>query len=100
MKEAKCPRCGAGMNNIICHNYYGCLYECSRCGAEVIMSRQQHLQRIYTGEVVGASFYDDETGLMRKTPRLYVDLDDDVPVGHYRVYIVEFTEDEEGNTND
>lgn len=96
MKEAKCPRCGAGMNNIICHNYNGCMYKCSRCGTEVIISSQQHLQRIYTGEIVGASFHDDETGLMRETPRLYVDLDDDTPVGHCRVCIVEIPNTEKG----
>ena len=56
--------------------------------------------RAYSGEIVGASFYDDETGLMRKTPRLYVDLDEDIPVGHCRVCVVEIPNTEKGNTND
>lgn len=56
--------------------------------------------RAYSGEIVGASFYDDETGLMRETPRLYVDLDEDIPVGHWRVYIVEIPNTEKGNAND
>lgn len=52
--------------------------------------------RAYTGEIVGASFYDDETGSMRETPRLYVDLDEDIPIGHCSVVIVEISADEEG----
>lgn len=41
----------------------------------------------FTGEIVGASFYDDEKGEIRPTPRLYIDLNEDIPVGHHRVYI-------------
>lgn len=44
-----------------------------------------------TGEITGVSFYDPDTG-PRDTPRLYVDLDDDIPVGHTRVYIIEIGE--------
>ena len=64
---------------------------------------QQHGEsprRVLIGEITGASFYNDETGKPRDTPRLYVDMDADLPVGHYRVYIVEVTAEEEGNTND
>nr|DAE48363.1 MAG TPA: hypothetical protein [Caudoviricetes sp.] len=43
--------------------------------------------RSYTGEIVGASFHDDENG--EPTPRLYIDLDEDIPVGHHRVYVIE-----------
>ena len=50
------------------------------------------------GAVVGASFYDDEKDEPRKTPRLSIDMDEDIPVGHYRVYIIEVTENEKGNT--
>ena len=43
---------------------------------------------VFTGEIVGASFYDDEKGGIRPTPRLYIDMDEDIPVGHYRVYVI------------
>lgn len=68
--------------------------------SEYIQSIGNKVCRIYSGEIVGASFYDDEKGEIRKTPRLYIDMDEDIPVGHYRVYIVEVTANEEGNTND
>lgn len=45
--------------------------------------------RSFTGEIVGASFYDDEKGEIRPTPRLYIDMDEDIPVGHHRVYVIE-----------
>lgn len=45
--------------------------------------------RSFTGEIVGASFYDDEKGETRPTPRLYIDMDEDIPVGHHRVYVIE-----------
>lgn len=51
--------------------------------------------RSFTGEIVGASFYDDEKGEIRPTPRLYIDMDEDIPVGHHRVYVIEVTEDKE-----
>ena len=69
------------------------LGKCMEIGGENVLS-------VVKGEIVGASFYDDEKGEIRKTPRLYVDLDDDIPVGHYRVYIVEVAEDTKGNTDD
>lgn len=47
--------------------------------------------RSFTGEIVGASFYDDEKGEIRPTPRLYIDMDEDIPVGHHRVYVIEVT---------
>lgn len=56
--------------------------------------------RITSGEIVGVSFYDDEKGKPRKNPRLYIDMDEDMPVGHYRVYIVGVTANEKWNTND
>lgn len=49
------------------------------------------LIRSFTGEVVGASFYDDEKSEIRPTPRLYIDMDEDIPVGHHRVYVIEVT---------
>ena len=49
--------------------------------------------RFSTGEIVGASFHDDEKGEM--TQRLYIDMDENIPVGHYRVYVIEVTEDKE-----
>lgn len=46
--------------------------------------------RCFTGEIVGASFYDDEKGEIRSTPRLYIDMDAyDIPVGYHRVYVIE-----------
>lgn len=46
--------------------------------------------RCFTGEIVGASFYDDEKGETRPTPRLYIDMDaEDIPFGHHRVYVIE-----------
>lgn len=45
--------------------------------------------RSFTGEIVGASFYDDEKGETRPTPRLYIDMDEDIPIGHHRVYVIE-----------
>lgn len=46
--------------------------------------------RCFTGEIVGASFYDDEKGETRPTPRLYLDMDaEDIPVGRHRVYVIE-----------
>ena len=44
-----------------------------------------------TGEITGASFYDPDTGV-RDTPRLYVDLDADIPVGHAHVIVIEIEE--------
>ena len=55
--------------------------------------------RVFTGEIVGVSFYDSEKNEPRATPRLYVDMDADIPVGHCRVYVVEVNT-EKGNTND
>ena len=66
-----------------------------------IQSRGEKLCHVTSGEIVGASFYDDEKDEPRKTPRLGIDMDEDIPVGHYRVYIIEVTENEKkGNTND
>lgn len=45
--------------------------------------------RSFTGEIVGASLYDDEKGEIRPTPRLYIDMDADIPVGNHRVYVIE-----------
>lgn len=45
--------------------------------------------RAFTGEIVGVSFYDSEKNEPRATPRLYVDMDADIPVGHCRVYVIE-----------
>lgn len=42
--------------------------------------------RFSTGKIVGASFSDDENG--ETTPRLYIDMDEDIPVGHNRVYVI------------
>lgn len=44
---------------------------------------------VWRGEIVGASFSDDEKGEIRPTPRVYIDADQDIPVGHHRVYVIE-----------
>lgn len=44
---------------------------------------------VWRGEVVGASFYDAEKGEIRPTPRVYIDMDQDLSVGHHRVYVIE-----------
>nr|DAZ56854.1 MAG TPA: hypothetical protein [Caudoviricetes sp.] len=35
------------------------------------------------------SVHDDEKGEIRPTPRLYIDMDQDLSVGHHRVYVIE-----------
>ena len=44
--------------------------------------------QVYTGEINGVSFYDNETGA-RDTPRLYVDLDANTSVRHSHVIVIE-----------
>lgn len=57
--------------------------------AEYMENSGDEPSRVFTGEIVGVSFYDSEKNEPRKTPRLYVDMDADIPVGHCRVYAVE-----------
>lgn len=53
------------------------------------LSGKNESYRMYTGEIVGASFYDEDNDKPRSTPRLYIDTDDDISVGHHHVYIIE-----------
>lgn len=55
---------------------------------------------VWKGEIVGASFYDDEKDGPRPTPRVYIDMDQDIPVGRHRVYVIEVIEvnTKKGNT--
>lgn len=46
----------------------------------------------WRGEIVGASFYDDEKGETRPTPRVYIDMEQNISVGHHRVYVIEVIE--------
>lgn len=57
--------------------------------AEYMQSRGDKPLYAWRGEIVGASFCDDEKGEIRSTPRLYIDMDEDIPVGHHRVYVIE-----------
>lgn len=57
--------------------------------AEYMQSRGDKPLYAWRGEIVGASFYDDEKGEIRPTPRVYIDTDSDIPVGHHRVYVIE-----------
>lgn len=59
--------------------------------AEYMQSRGDKPLYAWRGEVVGASFYDDEKGETRPTPRLYIDMDQDIQVRHSRVYVIEVT---------
>lgn len=65
--------------------------------AEYMQSCGDEPLYVWRGEVVGASFYDDEKGETRPTPRLYIDMDEDIPIGHHRVYVIEVTP-KKGNT--
>lgn len=57
--------------------------------AEYMQSRGDEPLYAWRGEVVGASFYDDEKGEIRPTPRVYIDMDQDIQVRHSRVYVIE-----------
>lgn len=52
-------------------------------------TKSYRVNRMYKGEINGVSFYDDDNDKPRLTPRLYIDTDDDISVGHHHVIILE-----------
>lgn len=52
-------------------------------------TKSYRVNRMYKGEINGVSFYDDDNDKPRLTPRLYIDADDDISVGHHHVIILE-----------
>lgn len=56
--------------------------------------------RVYSGTIAGASFYDAENDEPRETPRLYIDVDEDIPVSAGRVHILETLPSKKGTNNE